>query len=121
MKTAVTAMLAVVLHLVLGWAWTLGAGVVGGLWAGRRGWLTGLRGVALGWAALVAWGFVAAPEATVRMARTVGGLFGNLPGVVTILATLLIGAALGTAGGLVGQQLRLCWRTYRRSPRRGAR
>lgn len=120
MKTLATAMLSVLLHLALGWAWTLGAGLVGGAWAGRRGWLVGAGGVALGWAALVAYGFAAAPDATVRMARTVGGLFGNLPGAVAVLATVLIGALLGAAGGFAGQQARRLFRGVKRGPRTAA-
>ena len=119
-KTFATFALALALHLTLGWAWTLGAGLAGGAWAGRRGWLTGAAGVALGWAALVAYHFAAAPGATVRMARTVGGLLGNLPGFATVLATVLIGAALGAAGGLVGQQLRRLFWTADRGPRTAA-
>lgn len=120
MKTLATFALALALHLLLGWAWTLGAGIVGGAWAARRGWLVGAAGVALGWAALVVYNFIAAPDATVRMARTMGGLLGNLPGVVTVLATVLIGAALGAAGGFVGQQARRLFRTADRGRRTAA-
>lgn len=116
MKTLVTVVLALTLHLAFGWAWTLAAGVAGGAWAGRRGWLVGLAGVAGGWAALVAYNFAAAPDATARMARTVGGLLGNLPGWATVLATVLIGALLGITGGFLGQQCRFLWAADRGRP-----
>jgi ABC-type dipeptide/oligopeptide/nickel transport system permease subunit len=43
------------------------------------------------------------------MARTVGGLIGNLPGVAVVGATVLIGAVLGALGGVLGQQARRLW------------
>ena len=106
MKSLVTFVIALALHLTLGWAWTLGAGLIGGLWARRRGWLVGLIGVTLDWSVLLVYNVAVAPDATVRMARTVGALLGNLPGVATVLATVLVGAGLGALGGFTGQQLR---------------
>jgi hypothetical protein len=73
--------------------------------------------VALDWAALAAYNFVVAPDATVRMAHTVGEILGNLPGFATVLATVLIGAVLGALGGFIGQQLRrLFWTGERARP-----
>ena len=115
-----TILLALVVHLALGWAWTLAAGIAGGAWARQRGWLVGLVGVAAAWAALVAYNFAIAPDATVRMARTVGGLLGNLPGFVTVLATVFVGALIGAVGGFVGQQLRALWAAARDRPEKTA-
>ena len=120
MKTLATILLALAVHLTLGWAWTLAAGIAGGAWARQRGWLVGLVGVAAAWAALVAYNFAIAPDATVRMARTVGGLLGNLPGFVTVLATVLVGALIGAVGGFVGQQLRALWAAARDRPEKTA-
>jgi len=114
-KTLATILLALAVHLTLGWAWTLAAGIAGGAWARQRGWLVGLVGVAAAWAALVAYNFAIAPDATVRMARTVGGLIGNLPGVAVVGATVLIGAVLGALGGVLGQQARRLWTADRGS------
>lgn len=112
MKILLTLIIALILHLTLGWAWTSLAGVVGGFWAGRRGWLVGAAGVALDWAVLVAYNFVVAAGPVQRMTSTVGGLLGNLPGVTIVLLTVLVGAVLGALGGLVGAQARrLLFRT----------
>lgn len=106
MKILATALLSLVLHLALGWAWTLGAGLVAGFWAGPRGWLIGAAGVGLGWAALIGYNFVRAPAAVGQMAETMGGLLGNLPAAALVAVTLLLGALLGMAGGGLGTQLR---------------
>ncbi|PSQ98838.1 MAG: hypothetical protein BRD48_05940 [Bacteroidetes bacterium QS_9_68_14] len=118
MKTLATFLLALAVHLTLGWAWTLAAGIAGGAWARQRGWLVGLVGVAAAWAALVAYNFAAAPNATTRMARTVGALLGNLPGWATVLATVLMGALLGTTGGFIGQQSGALWEAWTADDRR---
>ena len=92
-----TMVVALGLHLTLGWAWTFGAGVVGGVAAPNRGWLIGLLGVALDWAVLVGYNSMVAGAATEVMIGTMGGIFGN-----TVAATVFIGALLGGLGGLVG-------------------
>lgn len=104
MKIFVTFGLSLLLHVLLGWGFTLGAGVVGGFWAVRRGWLVGTLGVGLGWLALLLYNAVVAPEALERMTTTMGGLLGNLPGSVVVGLTLLIGLLLGGLGGAIGTQ-----------------
>lgn len=115
MRILVIFTLSLVLHVTLGWAWTLAAGIVGGFWAGRRGWLVGLLGVGLGWGALVGYNAVVAAEPVRRMLTTMGGIIGNMPGFVVVVATLLIGAVLGALGGVIGSQLRLLARSRRPS------
>ncbi len=110
MKLLVTALLALVLHLLLGWGWTLLAGVAAGAWVGRRGWLVGGAGVALGWLALVAYNYAVAARPVQAMADALGGILGNLPGFVVVGLTLLIGALLGAVGGAAGTQLGLLLR-----------
>ncbi|MDX1545633.1 MAG: hypothetical protein R3247_01515 [Rhodothermales bacterium] len=94
------------LHLVLGWAWTLGAGIAAGLWAGPRGWLLGGAGVGMAWGALVLYNYAVAAEPVGQMASTMGGILGGMPGAATLGLTLLVGILLGAAGGGVGTQLR---------------
>lgn len=106
MHILLTAVLSVALHVLLGWEWTLGAAVAGGAWAGRRGWFVGSAGVALGWAALLIWNFIGHPTQTQILVDTLAGLAGNIPGPVLVGATVLVGAALGAAGGWFGAALR---------------
>lgn len=101
-----TTVLALALHLMLGWAWTFGAGLAGGVIAPRRGWLVGSLGVALDWAALVGYNFWIAGAATGIMIRTMGDILGNTSGMVVVAATVFIGAALGGLGGVVGMVTR---------------
>lgn len=114
LRILATAVLALVLHLALGWAWTVVAGFAGGFWAAQRtsggrllsgwGWLVGALGVGIEWTVLVLYNFVVAGGATGRMMHTVGGLLGNLPGFAVVLLTVLVGAVLGAVGGLAGVQ-----------------
>lgn len=106
MKILLVIILSVALHLTLGWAWTLGAGVVGGLWAFRGGWWVGALGVMLGWGALVVWNVLVASEPVGRMLTAFGGLVGNVPGWGVVAATVLLGGVIGALGGAIGTQLR---------------
>ncbi len=103
MKTAATFVLALALHLTLGWAWTPLAALAGGAWSRRAGGgaLTGALGVGLAWAALVAYNAAVAYAPTALLAHTVGGLLG-VPGGATFALTALLGATLGALAGLAG-------------------
>ena len=107
MKILAIAVFALVLHILLGWAWTFLAGVVAGVWVGRRGWLVGGVGVGLGWLVLVMYNIIVASGPVGRMTETLGGILGNLPGFVVLGITVLIGVLLGTVGGGLGTQVRL--------------
>lgn len=105
LKCLILTLLSIVLHLALGWAWTVGAGLAAGLWQPARGWLLGTAVVASGWAALVAYSFAVFPYGTSEMTRVFGMLMGNLPAAATVAATILIGALLGGLSGLLGSLL----------------
>jgi hypothetical protein len=102
MSLLFTFVLAVVLHLILGWPWTILAGVAAGVWKGRGGWRVGALGVGLGWLAFVGYDYLVAAGAVAEMTRVMGGLMGNLPGFVVVVVTLVIGLVLGALGGAVG-------------------
>lgn len=106
MKIFATIILALLLHLLLGWQWTLAAGIVGGYWAGRRGWMVGLLGVGLSWLALIVYNFIAAGPAVREMTDVLGEILGGMPGFVVLALTWVIGLLLGTVGGLIGTQAR---------------
>lgn len=97
---------AIAIHLGLGWAWTVLAGVGIGLWHGQtlRSMGIGALGVGLGWATLVGYSFLASGPSTRVMIDTVGGLMGNTADWLVVAATVLIGSLLGMLGGLVGGQ-----------------
>lgn len=105
-RIGITAVLAVVLHVLLGWAWTFVAGLVGGGMGPRRGWVVGALGVLLDWLLLVVYNGAVAASAVQEMARVFGALIGNLPGAAVVCATLLVGAVLGALGGALGSALR---------------
>jgi hypothetical protein len=110
LKTVATAVLSIVLHVLLGWMWTLGAGLVGGLWAGRHGWFVGGVAVGTGWTAAVVYSVVVAPASTRILLDTLAQLFGqmlgNIPDGLIVALTIFIGTLLGVLGGMLGTQLR---------------
>lgn len=106
MKLAVTALLALAVHLLIGWWATPLAALAGGIWKGRGGWWIGLAALALAWGGIVLYSALADGDAFARMTATVGGLLGNLPSFAVVAATLSIGALLGLLGGLAGTQVR---------------
>ncbi len=107
MALLVTALLSIVVHLVLGWEWTVLAGIVGGIIARRlSGWLVGAGGAALGWGALVVYTSALAPMSLRVMIDTVASLAGNIPGEALVGLTVFVGGLLGALGGGIGSVLR---------------
>lgn len=115
LRFAAVLLFAVVLHVVLGWEWTLLAGVAAGWLFGRLGWLYGGLAVGSDWLLLVVFNYVANARAVGTMTNSVGSILGNMPSFAVVAITLFIGLLLGTVGGAAGTQLnRLV--TLRRSP-----
>ncbi len=96
---------AIVLHLLLGWVWSIGGGVAVGFYTPRRAWLVGGISVAMGWALFVVHAFIVAPEPTSRLMVILGAMFGEIPAVFIPAITVLIGGLLGIAGGVLGTLL----------------
>ena len=97
--------IAIILHLVLGWVWSIGGGIAAGLYCRRRAWLAGGIAVGLGWALFVAHAFIVAPEPTIRLLAIMGAMFGGLPGALIPVVTILVGGLLGIAGGALGASM----------------
>ncbi len=97
---------ALVVHVAVGWAWTIVAAAGAGFWQGRRGWLAGAASVGLSFAALMAYSFVVAAAPVERMGMVMGGILGGLPAAAVYLITGLVGLLLGTAGGGLGSGVR---------------
>jgi len=100
-----TAVAALLLHVLLGWAWSALASVGGGYFSGKRGWIVGGGGLFASWAAITCFRVVQAPAQVSEMARVVAGLAGDLPAFITYLLTLFIGILLGIAGGFLGSSI----------------
>jgi len=105
LRILLTTVFSLVAHLLLGWAWTLGAGILGGALADRGGWIVGSIGVGLGWTVLTVYNFVVAAAPTRILVDTLGQLFGNIPPSLVVGATVLIGVVIGGLGGAIGQLL----------------
>jgi hypothetical protein len=106
MPLLLASILALILHVLLGWQWSLGGGVVAGLMARRAGWAVGMTAVALAWTALVLYNFAAAPAEIARLLEIASGIFGNIPPFSLVVITILLGALLGLLGGIFGTLLR---------------
>jgi len=102
MLFVLSSLVALVLHVTLGWQWSIVGGVVAGLGAHRFGWAVGSIAVGLGWMLLVLYNFSAAPAETARFVEITSGLFGNMTGATLVLTTILIGVLLGGLGGTIG-------------------
>ncbi len=99
-------LIAVAAHVFLGWIWSPLGAILAGFLVEKRGPLAGAICLAIGWGGLIIWSWMQAPQETQEMWRVVADLLGNLPPVVTVVATLLIAAILGSAGGWLGKGLR---------------
>lgn len=106
MKLFATFLLAFVLHLAVGWTWTIAAAVSGGYWAGRGGWMVGAGALLLDWLVLIAYSFAVDWAATAEMTHVMGRLFGNIPAFIFVVLTLLVGGIWGALGGGLGAELR---------------
>ena len=104
-RVTIAVVCALLLHLALGWMWSVGGAIVGGYLADRKGWMVGGFGLTLAWTAIILFRFVQAPYQVSEMARVMAALLGNMPAVVTYVVTIGISAILGVAGGAVGASL----------------
>ncbi|GAB5519254.1 MAG: hypothetical protein RhofKO_15050 [Rhodothermales bacterium] len=94
--------LSIVLHLLLGWAWTIIAAVAGGYLAHRGGWWVGMLTLLVGWGSLLL-GFTLLDGQSVRATMEImGGILGGVPGLAVVIAPLLIASILGVLGGAAG-------------------
>ena len=109
---------AVVLHLLLGWAWSIGGGVAAGLYRADRAWLAGGIAVGLGWAVFVIHALAVSPEPSLRLFNIMGALFGDIPSAFIPVGTILVGILLGIAGGGLGGSI-LTYRETIYSPKKG--
>jgi hypothetical protein len=96
---------ALALHLTLGWAWTLVAGLEVGAALRQGGWWAGGLMGTVSWGLLIGWSFWNAPAETARMTGTVGELLAGISGVLFVGAVLGIGFVLGAVGALAGSFL----------------
>lgn len=115
LQVILTVVCALLLHQLVGWGWTLLAGIMVGVWRGRQGWLLGAAGVGSSWLLLILFNVITAPEPVMRMAETVGGILGNMPGIAVHAATVVVGVMIGTVGGGLGTQVGFLWRRSNRA------
>lgn len=95
-------LVALVLHILIGWPWSIAGGAVAGFASSRSGWLVGTVAVAMSWALLVLYNFATSPAEMGRFISITGALFGNLSGPMLVGVTVSIGALLGLLGGTIG-------------------
>lgn len=101
-----TVLLSITAHVLLGWEWTILAGVVGGAISRQHaGWFVGAGGVGLGWASLLIYTATAAPASLRILVDTLSSLAGNIPGAALVGLTVLLGSLLGALGGGIGSLL----------------
>ncbi|MDA0683026.1 MAG: hypothetical protein O2797_08835 [Bacteroidetes bacterium] len=95
-------LVSIALHVFMGWSWSIAGAVLVGALQPRLGWLAGGTVLTLSWGLLIGSNFFVAPKETFNMINTVAQLIGDLPGFVTVAATLMIAFVLGSASGWLG-------------------
>ena len=99
-------LLSVIIHVFLGWAWTITSGAAVGFLFGRHGWIYGALVVGGDWVVLLIYSYLVDARALRVMTETMGSIMGNMPSFAIVAITVLIGALLGLVGGAAGTQLR---------------
>ena len=96
---------ALVLHVVLGWPWSVGGGILAGWLFPRGAWWRGAVVVGMDWALLIGYNLFVAYGPVREMHRVVADIAWSSPSWTIPLASVLVGAAIGVGGGLVGSSL----------------
>ncbi|MBT8399655.1 MAG: hypothetical protein KJO98_04200 [Rhodothermia bacterium] len=101
----ISGVIALVVHVLLGWPWSILGGVAAGWLAPRGGWWRGALAVGMAWLILIGYNFIVANGPVREMHRVVAGVAGDLPGWTIPGLSLFVGILIGAAGGLVGTSL----------------
>lgn len=103
---AVGVIVALALHVMLGWMWSVAGSLVAGFMVSKRSAWSGALTLIVSWALLIGWNMAVAPAENLNMMETMAELLGGMPGFVIPFATLLIAAVLGLAAGALGGALK---------------
>jgi hypothetical protein len=106
MKILLITILALILHLILGWQWVVVAGIAGGYWQGKGGWRVGLVSITLAWLLLIIWNYLVTSVSIKQMFETMSAIMGGLPSFGFPMLTLVWAALLGVVSGAIGSQIR---------------
>lgn len=98
--------IALVLHVWLGWIWSIAGSLFAGFMVKKANGLAGAVVLLVSWALLIGWNLAVAPSESVNMMETMGDLLGGMPGFVIPVATLLMAALLGFFSGRLGGALK---------------
>jgi len=105
LRIGICILVALSLHLALGWEWSLLAGVFCGLFIRIKAWLWGAVSTSVAWSILIVYNLIQAREPVLDMLSTMGQILGNLPGALIVLLSVLTGGLLGLIGGEIGTRL----------------
>ncbi len=95
-----------VMHVWLGWAWSIAGPILGGFLIGKGGGRYGAVILAVSWGMLMMWNFWVAGAESLNMMETMGTLLGRMPAAVVPLSVLLLSALLGMSSGALGSALK---------------
>jgi len=98
--------LSLLIHLFLGWEWTIFAGIIAGYFGTKLGALQGLFAVGLAWTLLLFWNFIVAAEPSSKLLTLFGDLLGGMSEPLIIAVIVGLGCLMGLLGGLIGVQFR---------------
>lgn len=97
---------ALVMHVWLGWVWSIAGPILGGFLLGKGGGRYGAMILAATWGMLMMWNFLIAREESLNMMETMGALLGGMPAAAVPMGVLLLSALLGMSSGALGSALK---------------
>lgn len=109
MRIALGIAVALALHTVIGWPWSIAGGIFVGWGAQSGSWWKGALVVGTDWLLLIIYNLAVAYEPVVEMHRVLAGFLGELPSWSIPLTSVLVGSVIGLCGGVLGSSLRAVW------------
>ena len=99
----VTVGIALVIHALFGWPFSIIGAIIAGAWYTERPVLGGMVTLMVSWGSMMAYTTIIAPTETKAMNDVMGAFLGDIPGFAVYFVVFTIAAVLGGLGGWIGK------------------